>query len=97
MGIAGYLFFQTIKNMTVLLFLLACFYCSYSLYVNITEPSTVLSSENYIVKFSFGSTIQNLQTNPSIYGVLEIEGWLIAGGVVFWWVTLFLMKRNALK
>lgn len=83
--------------MTVLLFLLACFYSSYALYINITEPSTVLSDENFILKFSFGSTIQNLQTNPSLYDAMRIEGWLIAGGVVFWWVTLFLMKRTALK
>jgi uncharacterized membrane protein len=96
MGIAAYLYFQNIKNLIVLLILLAGFYCSYALYVNISEPSSTISS-NAIKKISFASTVQNLTTNASLYDSLLKEGWLVAAGVLLWWLALFIMKRMAIK
>ena len=97
MGIAAYLYFQNIKNLMVLLFLLGCFYSSYTLYTNINEPSYSIAFENHVKKLSFASTIQNLTTNYSLYDAMFIEGWLITGGVCLWWVMLFIMKKAALK
>jgi hypothetical protein len=97
MGIAAYLYFQNIKNLIVLLIMLAAFYSSYALYINITEPSSSFSSSNPIKKLSFASTVQNLTTNTSLYDSMLKEGWLVAAGVLVWWGALFIMKRMAIK
>ena len=97
MGVAAFLYFQNIKNLIILLFLLACFYCSYALFVNINEPSSTIDYDNFINKMSIASTIQNLGTNPSLYNAMFIEGWLVVGGVALWWLALFIMKKATLK
>ncbi len=70
MGIAAYLYFQNIKNLIILLILLAAFYCSYALYINVTEPSSSFSSPSPVKKLSFASTVQNLNTNPDLYDAM---------------------------
>jgi hypothetical protein len=97
MGIAAYLYFQNIKNLMVLLVLLGGFYCSYALYTNISEPSSALSLDNFIRKLSFASTLQNLVVNAALYDAMLMEGWLVAAGVLLWWVALFFMKRTAIR
>lgn len=42
-GIATFLCFQNVKNLLILLFILAATYSGYFLYFNITEPSSILS------------------------------------------------------
>jgi hypothetical protein len=62
-GIAAFLCFQTAKNLIFLLAVLTVVYSGYALYVNITEPSSTISVNNFPKKMSFASTIQNLNTN----------------------------------
>jgi hypothetical protein len=80
-----------------LLVILIVIYSSYALYVDITEPSSALSLDNYPKKLSFASTIQNLVANNGLYDSMLLEGWLVAGIVLLWWISLFIMKRTALK
>jgi hypothetical protein len=96
-GIGIYLFFQNIKNLTILFFLLICFYCSYTLHINLNESTPSPTPTNYVKKMSMASTLQNLNTNSSLNDALLIQGWLIVGGVCLWWLVLFLMKRKTIQ
>jgi len=62
-GIATYLFFETIKNLTVLVVLLGLVYSVYGLYVNISEPNEQLTWDNYPVKLSYAAKTLNLYRN----------------------------------
>ena len=56
-----------------------------------------LNSSNFPKKISFASIIQNLNSNTSLYDSMLIEGWLVVGTVVVWWVCLFVMINAKIK
>jgi uncharacterized membrane protein len=93
-GVATYLFFQNIKNLIFLMIMLATIYSGYTLFVNVLEPSSQLSFDNFPKKLSFASTVQNLATNSGLYNSLLIEGWLIVATIIIWWIGLLIMKHT---
>ena len=96
-GIATFLCFQNVKNLLVLLVLLAAMYCGYSLSANINETSTTLDSSNFPKKLSFASIVQNLNKNNSLYDTMQTEGWLIFGTVGLWWLAIFVIRYYEIK
>jgi hypothetical protein len=91
-GIGAYLLFSTVKNLTILLLILGVVYSGYSLYANITEPSSTLTTSNFALKLSYIPIIQNYTTNSSLSGVVLLQGYLLVAVLLTWMVSLFVIN-----
>lgn len=56
-----------------------------------------IAIEDFVGKISFASIVKNLTSNDDLYFAIAVQGWIIVGIVLVWWVTLFIMKYAQIK
>lgn len=76
---------------------LGIIYSGYALYVNITEPSSVLSFSNLPLKISYASILLHFSGDDSLTTALLIEGWLLVGVVFVWMICLFVINWSEIR